>query len=381
MPMKPEYTEEFNELKSIFDPGIKEIKIPGSQVRIVNLIFSSGFKVSDFSNREDISINENITFSYPVFIPHDMKKGKVILLLHGLNERSWAKYLTWAHRLCENTQSYVVLFPISFHINRSPHSWIEPRMIMQSLKERQDKFNGLKMSSFANIALSNRLTSDPLRFFTSGYQTASDIIRLLLDIQNGNHEIIPEKSTVNLFAYSIGAFLAQILMIGNPENLFGRSRLFMFCGGSVFSGMQGTSKYIMDSLAFERLYRFYMDDFEKEVRKHSLLFELLRSSQLGTAFQSMLDLGSFRSFREDILSKLKEQVRSIALLKDSVIPAASIGKTLVCVSRHARHVFEVWDFPFPYSHENPFPVFNNSMGNEVDKSLNRLISEASMFLA
>ena len=84
------------------------------------------------------------------------------------------------------------------------------------------------MSSFANIALSNRLTEDPMRFFKSGYQTSTDIIKLLSCIRNGEHEVIPQTANFNLFAYSIGAFLAEIILMGNPENLFSESKLFMF---------------------------------------------------------------------------------------------------------------------------------------------------------
>lgn len=379
--MEIEYTGNYHLLKSVFDPGLKEIGIPGSDIRIVNLDFSSGFGKEGFSNEDDISIHENMTFSYPVFIPADKKSPKVILLLHGLNERSWLKYLAWAYWLSHDTNSYVILFPISFHINRSPRSWIDPRSMMQYLKERKDNHSEVRMSSYANVALSNRLTSEPMRFFSSGYQTSSDIVNLMMRIRSGGHEVIPGGSTVNIFAYSIGAFLAQILMLGNPESLFTDSRLFMLCGGSVFSYMQGTSKLIMDSLAYDRIYGYYLNDFEEEIKKESPVFDYLRSSQLGTAFRSMIDLSRFKAFRENFLGKMKDQIRSIALLKDSIIPATGIVKTLTGFKRGSKSQVEVWDFPFPYSHENPFPVFNNSLNFEVDKSFKRLITEASLFLA
>lgn len=379
--MEIEYTGNYHLLRSVFDPGLKEISIPGSEVGIVNLDFNSGFGKEGFSNENDVSINENMTFSYPVFIPAGKNSNKVILLLHGLNERSWLKYLVWAYWLSNETNSYVILFPISFHINRSPRSWIDPRSMMQYLKERKESHNDVRMSSYANVALSNRLTSQPMRFLSSGYQTSSDIMNLLTQIRNGGHEVIPGGSTVNIFAYSIGAFLAQILMLGNPENLFTDSRLFMLCGGSVFSYMQGTSKLIMDSLAYDRIYGYYLNDFEEEIKKESPLFDYLRSSQLGTAFRSMIDLARFKSFRENFLGKMKDQIRSIALLKDSVIPAAGIVKTMTGFKRCAKNQVEVWDFPFPYSHENPFPVYDNSQRYEVDRSFKRMITEASLFLA
>ena len=54
----------------------------------------------DLSNKNDTLIPENRSFSYPVFTPGNTKSDKVILLLHGLNERSWVKYLVWAYLAC-----------------------------------------------------------------------------------------------------------------------------------------------------------------------------------------------------------------------------------------------------------------------------------------
>ena len=223
-----EYTNTYNNLKSLFSSDKKEIMIPDSDVRIYNIEFRSDISLSGFSNRADNLIPENQSFSYPVFAPGKTDSKKVILLLHGLNERSWVKYLVWAYYLAKNTDSYVILFPISFHINRSPEAWKDPRAMVPFMKNRNSSIGEIKMSSFANIALSNRLTEDPLRFFNSGYQTVSDITKLLLSVREGEHQIIPQTDKINIFAYSIGAFLAEILVMGNPENLFTESKLFIF---------------------------------------------------------------------------------------------------------------------------------------------------------
>ena len=259
-----EYTRTFNELKSLYTIENKIISIPESEISIQNILFQSDLPINEFSNQSDDLIAENRSFSYPVFTPPNRKSDKVILLLHGLNERSWVKYLVWAYYLAQNTDSYVILFPISFHINRSPSSWKDPRAMIHFMKDRNSSFGEINMSSFANIAISNRLTEDPMRFFKSGYQTSSDIVKLLIRVRDGEHEIIPRQtSKFNIFAYSIGAFLAEIILMGNPEQLFTQSKLFIFCGGSVFSNMRGSSKLIMDSLAFDRVYSFYLNDFEK----------------------------------------------------------------------------------------------------------------------
>ena len=241
-----EYTKKFNELKSLFDNDKEVICIPDSDIKIHNIGFLSDGSASGFLNKKDTLIPENHSFTYPVFTPPGANSDKVILLLHGLNERSWVKYLAWAYYLARDTNSYVILFPISFHINRSPVSWKDPRAMIPFMKDRNSSLREIKMSSFANIAISNRLTEDPMRFFNSGYQTVSDITKLLLTIRNGEHCLIPRSSKINIFAYSIGAFLAEIIVMGNPENLFDESKLFIFCGGSVFSNMRAVSYTHLD---------------------------------------------------------------------------------------------------------------------------------------
>ena len=374
-----EYTKTFNELKSIFNTENEKISIPGSDIKIHNILFHSDVPLNEFSNKNDALIPENCSFSYPVFAPVNIESTKVILLLHGLNERTWVKYLVWAYYLAKNTDSYVILFPISFHINRSPSSWKDPRAMVHFMKDRNSNLGEINMSSFANIALSNRLTEDPMRFFKSGYQTSSDIVKLLSGVRNGEHEIIPRTSDFNIFAYSIGAFLAEIILMGNPEKLFSRSKLFIFCGGSVFSNMQGSSKLIMDSLAFDRVYRYYLYDFEKTLIGKSPLVDFLCTSQIGMAFRSMIDLGRLKTFRENILTKLHDQIHSISLTKDSVIPCKGVVSTLNNLNK--KDIVDVWDFPYTYTHENPFPIFDFPLSKKVDYWFERVFAEATLFLA
>ncbi|NMC37545.1 MAG: hypothetical protein GYA41_04395 [Bacteroidales bacterium] len=375
-----DYITKFKELKSLYDINLRDITIPGSGMAISNIEFISETNPEGLINHEDLSISENTSFTYPVFIPPARESNKVVLLLHGLNERSWIKYLAWAYYLSMNTGSYVILFPISFHINRSPSSWIDPRAMTDPVKDRITRWNDVQMSSFANIALSSRLSQDPMRFFHSGYQTAVDLIKLMKQIKNGNHNVIHPGSKVNIFAYSIGAFLAQILVMGNPENLFSDSKLFMFCGGSVFSSMKGTSKLIMDSVAFNKIYNFYLEDFEREISRKKSQYGRISESQLGMAFRAMIDYGRLRSYRDNLLEKLKDQIRSIALLKDTVIPADGIVNTMVKSRKPQRNV-EVWDFPYEYSHENPFPVSGKVCGATINTWFNRLFSDACLFLS
>lgn len=374
-----EYTKTYNELKSQFTTEKKKISIQGSDIKIHNIDFRSDPPVIEFSNKTDTLITENHSFSYPVFSPRNLKSDKVILLLHGLNERSWVKYLAWAYYLALNTDSWVILFPISFHINRSPSSWKDPRAMISFMKNRNSSIGEIDMSSFANIALSNRLTEDPMRFFKSGFQTVSDIEKLLSSVRDGEHEIIPRTSRFNIFAYSIGAFLAEIILMGNPGNLFSESKLFIFCGGSVFSNMQGSSKLIMDRLAFDRVYNYYLNDFEKTLTGKSPLVEFLRSNKIGMAFRSMIDLGRLKVFRESILKNLREQILSISLLKDTVIPCRGVISTLGNLNK--KNIIDIWDFTYAYTHENPFPILEFPLSKNVDYWFEKVFAEATMFLA
>lgn len=370
------YTRKHEELRSIFSPEQRVIDIPGSGTRIFNLEFRSGSSLDGFLNSHDLQIKENVTFTYPVFAP-PQASTRAIILFHGLNERSWIKYLTWASYLCEITGSYVILFPISFHMNRSPEQWKDPRAMLKVMSESQHQRS--EMASFVNVALSQRLSEDPMRFFFSGYRTVLDITDLAAAIKSGKHPLIPAISRIDIFAYSIGAFMSQIMMMGNPDKLFSDSKLFIFCGGSVFSTMHGASKLIMDKQAFDRVYDYYLGSFEPAINRTNPLYDFFSFNPLGISFRSMIDFSRFRQFRENLFRKLQDQILSIALRKDTVIPPSGITATLN--EPAGKKIADVWDFPFEYCHENPFPVTNNKLGNLVDSCFERVFTRAAEFLA
>jgi len=375
-----DYITKYKELSSIFNPDIEEITIPDSDIKIVNTPFVADYVSEEFFNKSDFTIKENSCFSYPVFVPGNRNSKNVILLLHGLNERKWEKYLVWGHTLSENTESYVILFPISFHINRSPASWSNPRIMLNFLTEWRKKHGEAIMSSVANIAISARLVEEPRRFMNSGYLTACDIINLIISIRTGKHPVIPKTNRLNIFGFSIGAYLAEILIMANPENLLSDSKLFMFCGGSVFSAMNGTSRYIMDSMAAETISRYYLNEFENEIKQNNPVMDRIISGVLGETFRSMIDFERFKNFREKTIEKIKDRIMAVALLKDAIIPPEGIIKTLNASGKINANV-EVMDFPYPYSHENPFPPIENIQYKQIDNCFNRLMETASNFLA
>lgn len=372
------YTVKYGELKEIFSSDINKISIPGSGICIHNVQFNSEEPSDCFLNINDSRFGENSVFSYPVFSPEDPKNRRIILLFHGLNERSWLKYLVWAYYLCELTGSYVVLFPIAFHINRSPEAWRDPRQMSLVMDERRSSFGNISGSSFANVALSERLNEDPLRFFFSGYRTLNDIMKLASTVRKGEHPVIPAGSRIDIFAYSIGAFLSQILLMSDPGDLFSESKLFIFCGGSVFSNMHGTSKLIMDEQAFERIYDYYLHDFEKTIVRKNPLSGFLNSTRTGLSFRSMIDTSRLRSFREKIFRSLGDRMHSVSLINDRVIPPAGILSTMKLTG--SMQNVEIIEFPYQYSHENPFPLFTSEISMKVNSCFEMIFTQAAEFL-
>ena len=156
---------------------------------------------------------------------------------HGLNERSWNKYLTWAEYIASQLKRPVILFPIAYHINRSPLGWFNLRGLRQMTEDRKTSNGNDKTTTVANVILSQRISDRPYRFYSSGRQSYADVTDLVRNIKQGHHPLFTENAHIDIFAYSIGAFLSQVILLTNPDNIFSDSKLFMFCGGSIFSSM------------------------------------------------------------------------------------------------------------------------------------------------
>ncbi len=386
-----EFTKIFKELRQVFTLNRHEISLAGTSAVFRLMPFTSRSNPIPFTRTgiynglnghiyaaEDKAVAENVDFSYPVYIPNSTSKyGKAIVLLHGLNERSWHKYLPWAQYLGEQTQRPVILFPIAFHMNRSPEDWANPRAMMPLINSRK-AIEGINMTTFANIALSQRLSDDPLRFFTSGKQSADDIVQLLNSIKQGEIPFLEKDAQIDFFSYSIGAFLAQILFLANPKDLLNSSKLFIFSGGGLFSEMRGTSRLIMDSKAYSSLRKYYLHDFPIELKVKSPFSSFVKGGALGEAFLAMIAAENNQFFREHKFQRMRDRIRVVALTKDSVIPVASAKEVFACV-RNQNLVTEL-DFPYEYTHENPFPVFDNDKSIEVDRAFETVFSQAASFL-
>jgi hypothetical protein len=382
------YREAFETMQSQFYNQNTSDYSSRTGVSIHYLPFESVFGNSTIpTNIEDVSNDptnqrseENNKFQIPVIAPaQEAVHSKAILLLHGLNERLWDKYLVWAQYLCNKTGKPVILFPIAYHMNRSPKSWSDPRSMSQLAAHRRTlPSNGT--STFANAALSTRLEANPEQIFFSGVQSYYDVVQLINEMHNGRHGLFSRDFKFDIFSYSIGSFLSEILLLNNPQNLFSGTKLFMFCGGSTFDFMQGVSKLIMDRLAYMGLLSFQK---RSNVRKlHRGLAKLDRTGigELWGGIKAMLNQKSGRKIREKRLKAMGERVYAVTLQHDQVIPSAAIVSTLRGHKQNLPLQVEVLDFPYKYSHEQPFPLLQGTEEQIVNQSFCLVFDRAIQFL-
>jgi hypothetical protein len=335
---------------------------------------------SEFCPLSDDNIEENKKFVYTIFVPKGIGQAdKAILLLHGLNERSWEKYLPWAEQLADQTGRAVILFPIAFHMNRTPLTWYNPRAILPYVSRRKQQFAGLNNSTFVNLALSSRLSENPVRFYISGRESIFNLWQLIKEIKSGQHSMFKENTSINIFAYSIGAFLSQILLLANPDQLMSDARLFMFCGGTLFSRMDGNSRDIMDCESFQKLRNYLLIDFIERKKIISGLPTGKEEDAIEKAFKAMLAFAQYRSYRESFFQESQSRVRAVTLKKDTVIPTLGVAEAFG--EKSAPAILEEIDFPYEYSHQVPFPTHTRVAPEIVQQSFSYLFDKAATFLA
>ena len=404
------YADTYLYLKSRFNQKEDLVELPGFPVKIVNCTFTSSGRrflpgerryacdehAREFSEeirnegpgRTDLHIEglsvpdarfiDNSEFRYSIFLPAgERKPARAIFLLHGLNERYWFKYLPWALRLVDLTGSAVCLVPIAFHMNRAPLEWSSPKKMALVAEERRRIFPSIAGSSFANAAISARLHSIPQRFFWSGVQTYDDIMQLVHAIRRGDHPYLDQGCRVNFFAYSVGAFLSEILLMADEGGMFTRSKLFMFCGGPTFDRMYPVSRYIMDSETLIELYSFFVEHLENECRMDRRLSHHFNEGHpAGLYFKAMLSNRKLKAVRESRFAELKDRIMAVPLLKDTVIQPSEVLNTLQGDFRDIAVPVRVMDFWYQYSHVNPFPASGVPAG-EVDRSFDRVFDLAA----
>lgn len=321
------------------------------------------FKIPPLCTAPDNEIIENNRFKYPIFSPINKKESdEAILLLHGLNERDWEKYGCWAEQLVISTGKPVILFPIAFHMNRSPKNWNNPRNMIKWVKKEKTATN----LTFANVALSKRMITSPERFYLFIRETILNLIQLKEQIEKGNHPFFKTTCHLDFFCYSIGALVSQILFQADPFKQFTNSKLFLFCGGGIFNELNGNSRFIMSYEAFKVLKEYYRNEFDidtKDCIYHAAYTHF-------TADHNPKE-------RMAYYAKNANRIKIISLKKDQVIPTSSIKS---CIGpKISGKCLKEMDFDLIYSHEIPFPLTKDN-SEKTNKMFNIIMDSASNFL-
>ena len=327
--------------------------------------------------RSDRDVRENLEFDYPVVLPNtDAPYNAALLLLHGLNEKRWDKYLPWARRLADNLHRPVLLFPLAFHMNRAPTAWSDSRKMIPVARERKRLFPELQDSSFLNVALSHRIQFAPHRFLTSGLHSIFDTVDLVSTIRSGDHPLFEENASVDLFGYSIGATIAEYLMMADPRGLFSDSRAYLYCGGAVIDRSSPVSKTIIDAEAYRELFSFLTkvfrgiadlgDGLQRVLREHLKDLEWLKS---------LLFIDRMRGIREHRLGEIAARLRAAVMSKDRVFPPEAVRSSLQGPA--PIEVLE-FDLPFEYRHDNPLPVKSENP-EAVEHLLREISRDAANF--
>jgi pimeloyl-ACP methyl ester carboxylesterase len=351
----------------VFDEGPGEPAVPDALAGIPHL--------------DDSRVTENREFTYHVFAPSGGGRiREAILLLHGFNEKQWHKYLPWAHRLVTSTGRAVILFPISFHMNRAPMAWSDRHLMYRASHARHRRFPAIVASTLSNAAISIRLHARPQRFIWSGLQSYHDVVQLARSIAAGDHPVVAAGAAIDLFGYSIGCLLAQVLLMTDPGGVFSRSRLFMFCGGAVFNRMSPVSRFILDSECNVALYSYLVEHLESHLAASGRLRHYLGESHPeGFNFRSMLGAAAFRRAREAHFRRIGARLMAVVLDGDTVIPPGEVMNTVQGALRDLPAKVAVLDFDHPYSHEDPFPAVER-LRAPVERSFSQVLDLARDFL-
>lgn len=349
---------------------------------LLNINMNSGnSKISQDYFLGDINdkyIHSNRQFDYYIFETTTSESEGLIFLFHGLNEKKWDKYLPWAYELAMQTNKKVILFPIAFHMNRAPLVWSDYRLMNNVAKIRAVKEPNSE-SSFANAALSERLERLPQRLFWSGLQTYNDFYSMVKMIREGKIEEIEPYSSIDMFGYSIGAFLSLLLMMDNPDNILQKSRLFMFCGGSTYDRTFPVSKFILDQRAYDQVVNFFDNMFkDKTLTKRKISGYLKKYDIEESYFPALMFYGQFKDLREQRINKLMDRISAITLTKDNVIRPEEVKCTLQNDSMKNKIQISEMDYEHPYNHINPFPVTEKNK-LKIDYSFKTTFKKAASF--
>ncbi len=296
----------------------------------------------------DAKIAENLNFRYillqgckPPARPHK----RVLIMLHGLNERDFEKYLRWGHAIWQQNSVPVVFFPLAFSVNRVYRGWLPQNA--EILARRR----GIQMNEYThlcNATISERLSLHPERLMWGGMQSYWDIVNLVRGIRQGNYQFFDRDTCVDLFGFSSGGYIAETLLLENHEGLFNESRACLFASCVIMRDLVPSSPYILDRGAESALRKLYVDRFDtlpNERMRHWL------GHSEGRWFSELCGRRPDRAQTESRLREIAPRLLGIANRNDQVFPYGAMLNALQGLDRDTGVRVESLDLGI---HENPF---------------------------
>jgi hypothetical protein len=299
----------------------------------------------------DAEVEENLRFRYPLLRDAAPASSRarckhLVVLFHGLNERSFTKYVPWAYHLWRSTGAAVALYPIAFHIRRVSPVW--GTQLQAHLAARQ-ALPGNENAHAFNAVISARLGLHPERFFWGGLQTYGEVIDLVREIRAGAHPHVDPAAQIDLVGYSAGGYLTLGLLLLDEGGLFSRTRAVVFESGAALRDVNLSSRLIVDLAAETALMKLFV----RHTRSYAnpRLRHWLEEHEEGRWFRALCGEASLRRALEARLAALAPRLVGVTNLNDQVIPAGGVMNLLQGLHRDTGVRVEEMELGV---HEHPF---------------------------
>jgi len=279
----------------------------------------------------DREVTSNLSFHYVLLLPHKLLNAQCLIIGHGFNEGDYIKLYPWAYSLCKALRMAVILFPLSFHINRRSSSWLY--LMRPSYRERREIPHN-RCSSLLNAVVSQRMSEAPERFFRGALQSYRDVLDLIQEIASGRLQVsflgkkikpFQADSSVHLLGYSISGFLHLALLMTHGQGLLRNSRCVLFSTCASGRDMDPVSILVMDQHAFQALMEFYTSTHKTTISKEFQRW--FYETDLGVWFQRLF----LEQDREILHRKVRTLYRRLLVVadpKDAIFSLEDIRKNL-----------------------------------------------------
>jgi hypothetical protein len=298
----------------------------------------------------DCEIRQNVQFRYPLLCrssrPPRRRHKRVTILLHGLNERTFAKYLPWAHELCLAGGAPVLLFPLAFHVNRVLPSWAGDQT---SILERRRQIPDNQFAHRFNTVISDRLERCPQRFFWGAVQSYRDLADLTREIRSGRHPHFEADARVDFLGYSAGGYISFLLLLEDGEGLFTDSRAALFASCVPARNLNLASPLILDMAAETALMNMFVKRID--IGPDARIRHWFEHHGEGRWFRTLSGVRMDRQKLETRLRQLAPRILGIANTNDDVMPLDAVLDTLQGLRRDTG--IRVLELELGL-HENPF---------------------------